>query len=139
MYKLNKKNVNKTVLMMMNRAINSKVRFILQDEETMNNDSFFMAQDINSQALNELDHYMNNLGMTRRDFVNTYCEDVIEDNILDITVNPLRNQLEKVLINKIETLIYEKEEELLRVVKEKIQQSMDEEKEARKFNKVRIL
>lgn len=136
MYKLNKKNVDKTVLMLVNRAIRFKVNCVLEDEATYERDSFWMAQCLNCHALIMLDTFFNEMGITAKEFFETYCEDNIEV-INSQAVYALETQLKSVIIPKIETFIYNKEEELLNTVNDLIRQETYNKIEKERFERAK--
>lgn len=137
MFKLNKKNIDKTVLMMVNRAINFKVSCILQDELSNDRDSFWMAQSLNCHTLVMFDNYINNMEMSQKDFFNTYTEDYLEREVTRADIHNLFNQITPIIIDKIETFIYKKEVELFNIIQEKVREEHYKEIEKEKFNKTK--
>lgn len=137
MFKLNKKNIDKTVLMMVNIAINFKVSCILQDEKSNDNDSFWMAQSLNCHALIIFDNYINNMEMTEQEFFDTYAEDYLERKMTRSDLFNLFNQITPIIIDKIKTFIYKKEVELFNTIQEKVREEHYKQIEKEKFNKTK--
>jgi CRISPR/Cas system endoribonuclease Cas6 (RAMP superfamily) len=132
MEKLDKKNINKSVISVVNQAMDFKINAIIEDDNSDYDDPYSMCCSINNQANCCIEELLKDL-TEKKELYKVFFTDYVENpSILH------EKLIYETLKSNTEFFIHSKEKEIFKMIKEKVRQKEEEEIQRYKFKKVAI-